>query len=40
MKGDDKKCLDAGRDDYLAKPIDRSQLVAIFAKYLPVKVNV
>lgn len=40
MKGDDNKCFEAGCDDYLAKPIDRSQLVAILAEYLPVTVNV
>lgn len=40
MKGDDNKCLEAGCDDYLAKPIDHSQLVAVLGKYLPVKVNV
>ena len=40
MKGDDKKSLEAGCNDYLPKPMDHSQLVAILAKYLPVKVNV
>ena len=40
MKGDDKKCLEAGCDDYLPKPIDRSQLVEMLAKYLPVNANV
>jgi hypothetical protein len=40
MKGDDKKCLEAGCNDYLPKPIDCERLVAILAKYLPVKVNV
>jgi CheY-like chemotaxis protein len=40
MKDDDKKCLEAGCDDYLGKPIIHSQLVAILGKYLPVKVNV
>jgi CheY-like chemotaxis protein len=27
MKGDQQACFDAGMDDYLAKPIDRSLLV-------------
>ncbi len=40
MKGDDKKCFEAGCDDYLAKPIDHSQLVAILGKYLPAYANV
>jgi len=34
MKGDDRKCLDAGCDDYLAKPIDSRELTRIVAKYL------
>jgi signal transduction histidine kinase/CheY-like chemotaxis protein len=34
MKGDDKKCLEAGCDDYLAKPIDRRELFKMLEKYL------
>ena len=40
MKGDHKKCLEAGCDDYLPKPIDCNRLTAILAKYLPVIANV
>ena len=39
MKGDHKKCLEAGCDDYLPKPIDCNRLTAILGKYLPVEVN-
>jgi len=34
MKGDEKKCLEAGCDDYLAKPIEREKLFEMLDKYL------
>ena len=37
MKGDSEKCLAAGCDDYLAKPIDREKLNDIVYKYLDPK---
>jgi len=37
IKGDDQKCMDAGCNDYLAKPINRKQLHKILLKYLPTK---
>ena len=37
MDGDKEKCIKAGCDDYLTKPIDRKKLVELIGKYLPVK---
>ncbi|MFC1782771.1 response regulator [Planctomycetota bacterium] len=34
MKEDEEKCLEAGCDDYLAKPVDRKKLLEILDKYL------
>ncbi len=34
MKGDREKCLQAGADDYLAKPVTQSDLVDMLAKWL------
>ena len=34
MKGDREKCLDAGMDDYLAKPIQPQELVEMVEKWL------
>jgi len=41
MKGDDRKCLAAGCNDYLPKPIDRKWLLCVVQKYLdPVNIAV
>ncbi len=34
MKGDDKKCFDAGCDAYVAKPVDRTKLFELMRKYI------
>ncbi len=39
LKGDYEKCLDAGCDGYLSKPIDREQLHAVLTKYLTGNLN-
>ena len=35
MKGDRERCLEAGMDDYLSKPISVDALYALLTKYLP-----
>jgi len=39
MTGDEKKCLDAGCDGYLSKPIDRNKLDALIGQHLSVQVG-
>lgn len=34
LEGDDKKCFDAGMNEYLAKPIDKEKLIYVLNKYL------
>ena len=35
MKGDDERCLAAGMDGYVAKPIDAKKLVEVIENLLP-----
>jgi PAS domain S-box-containing protein len=35
MKGDEEKCIEAGCDDYLAKPTNLNKLTETISKYLP-----
>jgi signal transduction histidine kinase/DNA-binding NarL/FixJ family response regulator len=35
MSGDRQRCLDAGMDDYLSKPIARNELAAMLTKFFP-----
>jgi CheY-like chemotaxis protein len=34
MRGDRERCIEAGCDDYVAKPIDRAELTQRVARYL------
>ena len=35
MQGDEQRCLDAGMDDYISKPIDIDRLVTVLGKISP-----
>ncbi|MDX2164316.1 MAG: response regulator [Gammaproteobacteria bacterium] len=37
LQGDKEKCLEAGMDDYISKPITREELIRVFAQWLPEK---
>jgi two-component system, sensor histidine kinase and response regulator len=35
MQSDRQRCLDAGMDDYISKPINKSEVVAVLKRHLP-----
>jgi len=39
LKGDREACLEAGMDDYLAKPLHREDLEAVLARWQPVRAD-
>ena len=39
MKGDRERCLDAGMDDYITKPLDRKQLCAVVERWMETAVE-
>ena len=38
MKGDKEKCLAAGMDDYISKPVEKKRLEEVLARWLNVAV--
>ncbi len=39
MTGDEKKCIEAGCNDYISKPIDRDKLYQCLSKHLQERVT-
>ncbi len=40
MEGDEQRCLEAGCDGHLCKPIERSKMVELVSRYLPARSDV
>lgn len=38
MKGDKEKCIAAGMDDYISKPVEKKRLEEVLARWLNVSV--
>jgi CheY-like chemotaxis protein len=39
MQGDRKRCLEAGMDDYVSKPMEKADLIEALKRYLPQNVK-
>ncbi len=37
LKGDREKCIEAGMNDYISKPIDHQELLEVLSKWIPAK---
>jgi two-component system sensor histidine kinase/response regulator len=37
MQGDRERCLEAGMDDYISKPVNKSEVVAVLKRYVPAR---
>ncbi len=37
MQGDREKCVDAGMDDYISKPVDPEDLQKVLQRWLPLQ---
>jgi DNA-binding NarL/FixJ family response regulator len=40
MDGDRERCLQAGMDDYISKPMHRAQLIEILRRWIPLQTDV
>lgn len=38
MKGDKEKCIAAGMDDYISKPVEKKRLEEVLARWLSIAV--
>ena len=39
LQGDQKRCLDAGMDDYISKPVQLDDLARMLRKYTPARLS-